>query len=133
MVNRNDDSAARWYDVAWSKDTANWPWWNEEDAAEGFATAEFPGGFEAMADYVAKSVVYPEKAKTDGVQGKVFVQFVVEKDGSVNEATVMRGISTECDEMALQVVKAMPNWKPATFKGKPVRSKFVLPINFVLQ
>ena len=86
-----------------------------------------------MADYIAKSVVYPEKAKEDGVQGKVFVQFIVEKDGSVGEATVLRGISTECDEMALQVVKAMPNWKPATFKGKPVRSKFVLPINFVLQ
>ena len=133
MVNRDDDSAARWYDVAWSKDTANWPWWNEEDAAEGFATAEFPGGFEAMADYIAKSVVYPEKAKTDGVQGKVFVQFVVEKDGSVGEATVFRGVGGECDEEALRVVKAMPNWKPATFKGKPVRSKFMLPINFVLQ
>lgn len=133
MVNRDDSTMARWYDVAWSNDTTALSWWNQEDPAVGFALAGYPGGFEAMADYIAKSVVYPEKAKEDGVQGKVFVQFIVEKDGSVGEATVLRGISTECDEMALQVVKAMPNWKPATFKGKPVRSKFVLPINFVLQ
>ena len=133
MVNRDDYAAARWYDVTWSEDTASVSWWDEEDAMKVFSLAEYPGGLEAMSSYIAKSVVYPEKAKTDGVQGKVFVQFVVEKDGSVGEATVFRGVGGECDEEALRVVKAMPNWKPATFKGKPVRSKFVLPINFVLQ
>jgi protein TonB len=86
-----------------------------------------------MVDYVAKSIVYPEKAKADGVQGKVYVQFVVETDGSIADATLMRGIGGECDEEALRVVKAMPKWKPATFKGKPVRSKYVMPINFKLQ
>jgi protein TonB len=61
------------------------------------------------------------------------VQFVVETDGSIADATLMRGIGGECDEEALRVVKAMPQWKPATFKGKPVRSKYVMPINFKLQ
>ena len=86
-----------------------------------------------MVDYVAKSIVYPEKAKADGVQGKVYVQFVVETDGSIAEATVLRGVGGECDAEALRVVKSMPKWQPATFKGKPVRSRFMLPINFKLQ
>ena len=133
MVDRDGDTAARWYDVAWSKDPAALCWWNEEDAADGFALAEYLGGQDAMVDYVAKSIVYPEKAKADGVQGKVYVQFVVETDGSIADATLMRGIGGECDEEALRVVKAMPKWKPATFKGKPVRSKYVMPINFKLQ
>ena len=133
MVNRDDDQAARWYDVAWSDDPTALCWWNEEDAAEGFALAEYPGGVDAMANYIASSVVYPEKAKADNVQGKVFVQFVVETDGSIAEATVLRGVGGECDEEALRVVNAMPQWKPATFKDKPVRSKYVLPIYFVLK
>ena len=133
MVNRDDDQAARWYDVAWSNDPTALCWWNEEDAAERFALAEYPGGVDAMANYIANSVVYPEKAKADGVQGKVYVQFVVETDGSIAEATVLRGVGGECDEEALRVVKAMPQWKPATFKGEPVRSKYVLPIYFMLK
>ena len=133
MVNQDDDNAAHWYDVAWSKDTANWPWWNEEDAGEGFELAEFPGGFEALGDYIAKSVVYPEQAKTDGVEGKVFVQFIVEPDGNIGDVTLLRGIGGECDEEALRVIKAMPQWKPAYFKGKPVRSRFQIPIVFVLK
>ena len=133
MVNQDDDNAAHWYDVAWSKDTANWPWWNEEDAGEGFELAEFPGGFEALGDYIAKSVVYPEQAKTDGVEGKVFVQFIVEPDGNIGDVTLLRGIGGECDEEAMRVIKAMPQWKPAQFKGKPVRSKYQIPIVFVLK
>ena len=133
MVDRDGDTAARWYDVAWSKDPAALCWWNDEDAADGFALAEYPGGQDAMVDYVAKSIVYPEKAKADGVQGKVYVQFVVETDGSIADATLMRGIGGECDDEALRVVKSMPKWQPATFKGKPVRSKYVMPINFKLQ
>ena len=86
-----------------------------------------------MVDYVAKSIVYPEKAKADGVQGKVYVQFVVETDGSIAEATVLHGVGGECDDEALRVVKSMPKWKPATFKGKPVRSKYVMPIYYTLK
>lgn len=133
MVNRDDDQAARWYDVAWSNDPVELSWWNEEDAGGRFTFAEFPGGENAMADHVAKSIVYPEKAKTDEVQGKVYVQFVVETDGSIAEATVLRGVSSECDEEALRAVNSMPQWKPATFKGEPVRTKYVIPIHFMLK
>ena len=127
-----DDSTINWYQVAWNNEEEMLDWFNKEDNGL-FSLAEYPGGFEAMAAHVAKSVVYPEKAKAEGVQGKVFVQFIIEKDGSVGDATVFRGVSPECDEMALQVVKAMPKWQPATFKGKPARSRFMLPINFKLQ
>ena len=127
-----DDSTVKWYQVAWNNEEEMLDWFSKEDNGP-FSLAEYPGGFEAMSAYISKSIVYPEKAKADGVEGKVFVQFVVEKDGSVGEATVFRGVSPECDEMALQVVKAMPKWQPATFKGKPVRSRFMLPINFKLQ
>ena len=131
MINL-DDSTVNWYQVAWNDEEEMLDWFSKEDNGP-FSLAEYPGGFEAMSAYISKSVVYPEKAKADGVEGKVFVQFIVEKDGSVGDATVFRGVSPECDEMALQVVKAMPKWQPATFKGKPVRSRFMLPINFKLQ
>ena len=131
MINL-DDSTVKWYQVAWNDEEEMLDWFNKEDNGP-FSLAEYPGGFEAMAAYIAESVVYPEKAKAEGVQGKVFVQFIIEKDGSVGDATVFRGVSPECDEMALQVVKAMPKWQPATFKGKPARSRFMLPINFKLQ
>ena len=132
MVNLNDSAAARWYDVAWADDRAALSWWDEEDSGK-FKLAEYPGGLEAMSSYIAKSVVYPEKAKTDGVQGKVYVQFVVEPDGSVGDVTVLRGVGGECDEEALRVVKSMPKWQPATFKGNPVRSKYVIPIYYTLK
>ncbi len=132
MVNLNDSAAARWYDVAWADDRAALSWWDEEDSGK-FKLAEYPGGLEAMSSYIAKSVVYPEKAKTDGVQGKVYVQFVVEPDGSVGDVTVLRGVGGECDEEALRVVKSMPKWQPATFKGNPVRSKYVMPIYYTLK
>ena len=132
MVNLNDSAAARWYDVAWADDRAALSWWDEEDSGK-FKLAEYPGGLEAMSSYIAKSVVYPEKAKTDGVQGKVYVQFVVEPDGSVGDVTVLRGVGGECDDEALRVVKSMPKWQPATFKGNPVRSKYVIPIYYTLK
>ncbi len=131
MINL-DDSTVNWYQVAWNDEEEMLDWFSKEDNGP-FSLAEYPGGFEAMSAYISKSVVYPEKAKADGVEGKVFVQFIVEKDGSVGDATVFRGVSPECDGMALQVVKAMPKWKPATFKGNPVRSRYMLPINFKLQ
>ena len=133
MAKSDEDQTARWYDVAWSEDTASLSWWNEEDAMNIFTLAEYPGGINAMIDYVFKSVVYPEKAKADNVQGKVYVQFVVDTDGSITEATVLHGVGGECDDEALRVVKSMPKWQPATFKGKPVRSKYVMPINYTLK
>lgn len=127
-----DDSTVNWYQVAWNDEEDMLDWFNKEDY-RFFSLAEYPGGFEAMAAYIAKSVVYPEKAKADGVEGKVFVQFVVETDGSIAEATVLRGVGGECDAEALRVVKSMPKWQPATFKGKPARSKYVMPIYYTLK
>ena len=93
---------------------------------------EFPGGVEALYKYLADNIKYPEQAKKDGVQGRVFVRFVVEADGTVAEAEVLRGIGGGCDEEALRVVNAMPKWKPGTVDGKPVRTQYNLPITFRL-
>ena len=93
---------------------------------------EFPGGEKAMFEFLSKNIVYPEKAKEAGIQGRVFVGFVIEKDGSVSEVKIMKGVGGECDEEALRVVKSMPNWKPGKKDGKVVRVSYTLPINFKL-
>lgn len=94
--------------------------------------AEFPGGMEAMYAYIQKNLVYPEKAKEKGIEGRVFVQFVIEKDGSISNVKILRGIGGGCDEAAMEMVKNMPKWKPGKQKGKPVRFQFTLPIKFEL-
>ncbi|OFY12569.1 MAG: hypothetical protein A2X11_04400 [Bacteroidetes bacterium GWE2_42_24] len=93
---------------------------------------EFPGGKEAMASYLAGNIIYPPKARKDGIQGVVFVTFVVEKDGSVTEAKVLRGIGSGCDEVALEAVKKMPRWTPGTQRGKVVRVQMNIPVKFTL-
>lgn len=93
---------------------------------------EFPGGMEAMMKFVADNVKYPEEAKDKNIKGRVFVGFVVEKDGSVINAKVLRGIGGGCDEEALRVVKAMPKWKPGIKDGKPVRVSYQMPFMFKL-
>ena len=93
---------------------------------------EFPGGVEAMMHYVANNVKYPQEARDKNISGRVFVSFVIEKDGSVNEVKVMRGIGGGCDEEAVRVVKNMPKWKPGMQKGKPVRVSYMMPLNFKL-
>ena len=93
----------------------------------------FPGGEQAMLDYVSKNVVYPSEAQEKGISGRVFVGFIVEKDGSVNEVKVLRGIGGGCDEESVRVIKSMPKWKPGKMKGKPVRVSYMMPIIFKLQ
>jgi TonB family protein len=92
----------------------------------------YPGGDQARIDFMMKNLKYPEQAKKNGVQGKVFVTFIVEKDGSLSNVKVMRGVGSGCDEEAVRVVKMMPKWKPGINKGKPVKVQFVLPIKFAL-
>ena len=94
---------------------------------------EFPGGTEALYKYLAGNVKYPEKAKADGTEGRVLVSFVVEKDGSVTDAKVMRSVSDEVDAEALRVVQGMPKWTPGMQQGTPVRVHYNLPITFKLQ
>lgn len=93
---------------------------------------EFPGGSAAMMNYLSKNIKYPEEAKEKGISGRVFLSFVIEKDGSVSDVKVARGIGKVCDDEAVRVVKAMPNWKPGLMKGKPVRVNYMLPIFFKL-
>lgn len=93
---------------------------------------EFPGGAAEMMTYLSGNIKYPEQAKDKGISGRVFLSFVVEKDGSVNQVKVVKGIGGGCDEEALRVVKAMPKWKPGLQKGKPVRVSYMLPITFKL-
>jgi periplasmic protein TonB len=93
---------------------------------------EFQGGYEAMINFIKKNLRYPASARRMGVDGTVYVQFVVGKDGSITEVKTIRGISADCDREAERVVKQMPAWRPGKQNGKPVFVRFVLPIRFKL-
>lgn len=94
--------------------------------------ASFPGGEEALDDYLEKNIVYPKLAKEQRISGTVVVKFVVEKDGSITNARVLREIGGGCGAEALRVVKNMPKWKPGKQSGRRVRSEYTLPIFFEL-
>ena len=94
---------------------------------------EFPGGQEAMFAYISKELKYPEEAIDKKAEGAVIISFVVERDGSIGEAKVLRGLGGGCSEEALRVVKGMPSWKPGMQGGKVVRTSYNLPIRFKLQ
>lgn len=93
---------------------------------------EYPGGMEAMISFLVKNIKYPEQAKKDSVTGKVIVNFIVERDGRVTNAKVVKGIGSGCDEEAIRVVSLMPAWKPGELHGKTVRVIVNLPIKFAL-
>lgn len=92
----------------------------------------FPGGEEARIRYLTENLRYPQMAREAGIQGTVFVTFVVERDGSVTDVRVLRGIGGGCDEEAVRVVRNMPRWTPGRQRGQPVRVQFNMPIRFVL-
>lgn len=94
---------------------------------------QFPGGEAALYKWLGENLKYPEEAKELGIQGRVFVSFVVEPDGSTSNAVVKRGIGGGCDEEALRIVRAMPKWAAGKQRGQPVRVQFNLPIKFTLQ
>ena len=91
---------------------------------------EFPGGQEGLVNYLVENLNYPEKAKAKKITGKVYVSFVVERDGSISNVKVLRDIGYGCGEEAVRVVKAMPHWKPGMQRGKNVRVQYTLPLNF---
>ena len=93
---------------------------------------KFPGGDEAMFKFIAENVKYPEKAKDEEISGRVFISFVIEKDGSVSNVKVLRGIGGGCDEEAARVISSMPKWKPGKQKGEFVRVSYQIPIMFKL-
>lgn len=106
---------------------------NNDSMPDGLVSPEFPGGTEALYKYISENIKYPEQAKADGIEGRVFVRFVVMDNGDVVNVEVARGIGGGCDEEALRVVKAMPKWTPAVYEGKPVNVQYALPINFKLK
>jgi protein TonB len=91
---------------------------------------EFNGGAKAWSKYMERNLRYPYQAQEENVQGKVFVSFVVEKDGSVSDVKVLRGLGFGCDEEAIKVIKKSPLWKPGKNKGTPVRVRYNMAINF---
>jgi len=93
----------------------------------------FPGGEKAMYKYIGEKIKYPEQAKNEGIEGRVFISFVVEKDGSITEVELLRGIGGGCDEVAIEVIQSMPKWLAGKQKGKEVRVKYRMPIKFSLQ
>ena len=111
----------------------------EEDEAETqiFTVVEndpeFPGGMEALYKYLAQNIKYPQLARDNGITGKVYVTFVVERDGSIANPKVLRDIGGGCGQEAIRVVKSMPKWTPGKQRGKAVRVQFNLPVNFSLK
>ncbi|MBA4304723.1 MAG: energy transducer TonB [Sphingobacteriaceae bacterium] len=93
----------------------------------------FPGGDQALLEYMAKNTKYPPLARENGLQGIVVVTFVVDEKGNINNVQVLRGIGGGCDEEAIRVVKSMPAWKPGKQRGMPVRVQYNLPFRFTLR
>lgn len=90
------------------------------------------GGMEALYTFLSENIRYPYLAMESGIQGRVYVTFVVEKDGSITDVKVVRGIGGGCDEEAVRVVKALPKWNPGKQRGRPVRVLYSVPVNFTL-
>lgn len=95
--------------------------------------AEFPGGTAALMKWLNQNIRYPEQAAANDIQGRVIVKFVVEKDGSIGHAEILKGVDKDLDREALRVVKKMPKWQPGKNNGVAVRSYFNLPVSFKLQ
>ncbi|MCU4166114.1 energy transducer TonB [Carboxylicivirga caseinilyticus] len=94
---------------------------------------EFPGGEEALRKFIAQSVKYPVIAQENGIQGRVYVSFVVNTKGAVTDVKIARGVDPNLDKEAIRVVNSMPAWKPGKQRGKAVKVSYTVPINFVLQ
>jgi len=93
---------------------------------------DFPGGDDARMKFLMKNLKYPKDARENNIEGVVYIEFVVEKDGSLTNIKVKRGIGGGCDEESIRVVKLMPNWKPGKQRGEYVRTQFILPFKFIL-
>lgn len=94
--------------------------------------AEFPGGIQAMMKFLQKNIKYPASAKRMGIEGKVFVKFIVDKEGGISNIEIMKGMNADLDKEAIRVIKLMPPWKPGKQNGRSVKSQFVLPVYFKL-
>lgn len=94
---------------------------------------EFPGGMEALMQYLSKNIKYPSSALENGIQGRVLIEFVVNKDGSIVDPNIIKSVDPACDKEAMRVIKGMPKWTPGKQRGKPVRVKYTVPVLFRIQ
>ncbi len=94
---------------------------------------EFPGGLEGLSQFLSENIVYPPVAYDNNVEGRVIVQFVVEKDGSVGEIKILRSVEVNLDYEAIRLCKILPKFKPGMMDGKPVRVWYTLPVTFKLE
>lgn len=108
---------------------------NQEEPVLQMATEmpEFPGGEQALINFLSENIHYPEKAQKEGIQGTVIVEFTITKLGKVENVKIARSISPELDQEAIRVVYSMPNWKPGKNKHQPVNVGYNLPIRFSLK
>lgn len=108
----------------------------KEEVEEIFTIVEDPaspiGGMTAFYKYVGEKIKYPPQARRMGVEGRVFVEFIIDKDGSITEVRAVKGIGAGCDEEAVRILQGAPKWKAGKQRGKPVKQKMVLPITFKL-
>ncbi len=108
----------------------------KEEVDEIFTIVEEPaspkGGMPAFYKYIGDKMKYPAQARRMGIEGKVFVEFVIGKDGSISDVKAVKGIGAGCDEEAVRVVQAAPSWSPGKQRGKSVKQRMVLPITFKL-
>ena len=93
---------------------------------------QFPGGPSALFEYLSTNIQYPNDAYENGIQGRVIVTFIVEKDGSISNAKVSKTVNPSLDEEAQRLVKSMPHWIPGKQHGEPVRVKYTVPVTFRL-
>jgi protein TonB len=132
IINVEDDMDAEVQDFVPVDDNVE-----EPVEAEIFTVVEespsFPGGDEKLYEFLQKNMKYPQMARESGIQGIVYVTFVVEPDGSISNVRVLRDIGGGCGEESIRVVKAMPRWTPGKQRGKAVRVLFNLPVKFTLQ
>lgn len=95
--------------------------------------ATFPNGTDGMKRFLAQNIIYPEISMELGDQGKVFIEFIVEKNGLISQVRILRGVSSEIDAESIRVVRSMPQWSPAESEGEIVRARCRIPINYILQ
>ncbi len=94
---------------------------------------EFPGGEKALLNYLATNVRYPVIAQENGIQGKVYITFVVDKNGTIDNVSILRGVDKSIDNEAIRVISSMPKWKPGKQRGKAVKVQYTVPIVFELK
>lgn len=122
---------------AFGLQSGNMPGERDVNESEIFAIVEempeFPGGSQGLLQYLATKIRYPDMARENRVEGLVVVQFIIDEKGKISNVIVLRGIGGGCDEEAIRVIKAMPDWQPGRQRGMPVKVRYNVPVRFVLK